>query len=103
MKESKIIQEYILKNTSEKFEETPFGQIVVDEVNKAVAEIPEIKIALEYLAEQEDAELEANTKELGKSYATATLNKVREDMIEKLPQMVEDILASIMSEMETSE
>ena len=103
MSENKIIQEYILKNTREKFEETPFGQIVADEVNKAVAEIPEIKLALGYLAEQEDSDLEANTKELGKSYATAALNRVRGEMIEKLPQMVEEVLADIMRQMDASE
>ena len=100
---NKILEEYILKNTGEKFEETPFGQIVVDEVNKAVAQIPEIKLALDYLAEQEDADLEASTKELGRSYARATLNRVREDMVDKIPQMIEDVLADIMSQMETSE
>ena len=100
---NKILEEYILKNTREKFEETPFGQIVADEVNKAVAEIPEIKLALGYLAEQEDSDLEANTKELGKSYATAALNRVRGEMIEKLPQMVEEVLADIMRQMDASE
>lgn len=96
---NKILEEYILKNTGEKFEETPFGQIVVDEINKAVAEIPEIKLALDFLAEQEDADLEARTKELGRSYATAALNKTREEMVERLPEMIEQILSDIMSEM----
>ena len=100
---NKILEEYILKNTGEKFEETPFGQIVADEINKAVAEIPEIKLALDYLAEQEDPDLEASTKELGKSYATAALNRVRGEMVERLPQMVEEILADIMSQMDTGE
>lgn len=100
---NKILEEYILKNTGEKFEETPFGQIVADEINKAVAEIPEIKLALDYLAEQEDPDLEARTKELGKSYATTALNKVRGEMVERLPQMVEEILADIMNQMETGE
>ena len=100
---NKILKEYILKNTGEKFEETPFGQIVVDEINKAVSEMPEIKLALEYLAEQEDPELESNTRELGKQYATAALNKVRGEMVEKLPQMIEDVLADIMNQMDSNE
>ena len=100
---SNILNEYILKNTGEKFEETPFGQIVADEINKAVAEIPEIKVALEYLSEQEDAELEASTKELGKSYATAALNRARDEMIEKLPEVVSQLVEDLMDEMGSSE
>ena len=97
---NKILQEYILRNGGETFEDTPFGQIVADEVNKAVANIPEIKLALEQLAEQEDAELEMVTKKLGRDYAVATLNKVREEMVEKIPQMVEEILADLMDKLE---
>ena len=100
---NKILKEHILKNTGEKFEETPFGQIVVDEINKAVSEIPEIKLALDCLAEQEDPELESSTKDLGKQYATAALNKVRAEMVEKLPQMIEDVLADIMNQMDSNE
>lgn len=102
MNKNNIIEEYILKNTSEKFEETPFGQIVVDEINKAVAEIPEIKLALDYLSEQDDPELEANTKKLGRSYAEAALNKARTEMVEKLPglvaQIIDDMLAEVSPE-----
>ena len=97
---NKILEEYILKNSNENFEDTPFGQIVVDEVNAAVSEMPEIKLALDYLAEQEDAELEAQVNDLGRQYATAALQKVRDEMVERLPQMVEDILANLMNEIE---
>lgn len=100
---NKVLEEYILKNTGEKFEETPFGQIVVDEINKAVSEVSEIKLALDYLTEQEDAELESQVGELGRQYATAALNRVRGEMIEKLPQMVEEILADIMTQMDSNE
>ena len=68
-----------------------------------IAEIPEIKLALEYLAEQEDAELEARTKELGRSYAAAALSRAREEMIEKLPEVVSQLVEDLMAEMETSE
>lgn len=98
-----VLREYIINGSSEKFEQTPFGQIVADEVNKAVAEIPEIKLALEYLAEQEDAELEARTKELGRSYAAAALSRARDEMIEKLPGIVAQLVEDLMAEMETSE
>ena len=103
MSENKILEEYILKNTRENFEETPFGQIVVDEINKAVSEVHEIKLALDYLAEQEDPELESQVSELGRQYATAALNRVRGEMIEKLPQMVEEVLADIMRQMDANE
>lgn len=98
----KALHEYIL-NHEEKFEETPFGQIVVDEINKAVAEIPEIKLALEQMSIEADPNLQANVQQLGREYATATLNKVRGEMIERLPQMVEDILADIMNQMDAAE
>ena len=49
-----VLHEYIVKSEPERFEQTPFGQIVVDEINKAVAEIPEIKLALDFLSEQEE-------------------------------------------------
>jgi len=100
---NKILEEYILKNTGEKFEESPFGQIVADEINKAVSEVHEIKLALDYLAEQEDPELESQVSELGRQYATAALNRVRGEMIEKLPQMVEEVLADIMRQMDANE
>ena len=89
---NKILEEYILKNTREKFEETPFGQLVADEVNKAVAEIPEIKLALEFLSEQDDPELEKDTAELGKKYATYALNRVRDELASQLEQIVADVL-----------
>lgn len=102
-KMNKILEEYILKNTGENFEETPFGQIVADEVNKAVAEIPEIKLALEFLSEQDDQEIERDTQELGRTYARATLSKVKEEMISKLPEMVDKVLQDLLDGLEFDE
>ena len=92
---NKILEEYILKNTREKFEETPFGQLVADEVNKAVAEIPEIKLALEYLSEQEDPELEQKTAALGREYATFALNRVRDELGAQLEKIVADVMRDL--------
>ena len=92
---SKILEEYILKNTREKFDETPFGQLVADEVNKAVAEIPEIKLALEYLSEQEDSELAQDTADLGKKYATYALNRVRDELAGQIEKIVTDVMKEI--------
>ena len=92
---SKILEEYILKNTREKFEETPFGQIVADEVNKAVAEIPVIKLALEYLSEQEDAELEQKTAALGNDYAMYALNRVRDELAGQIEKIVADVMKEV--------
>ena len=97
-KVNKILEGYILNHTSEKFEETPFGQIVVDEINKAVAEIPEIKLALDYLSEQDDPELEANTKNLGRAYAEKALKMARTEMVEKLPGLVAQIIDDMLAE-----
>tara|TARA_B100000902_G_C27182160_1_gene849492 strand:+ start:291 stop:842 length:552 start_codon:yes stop_codon:yes gene_type:complete len=98
-----VLQEYIVKNTTEAFDQTPFGQIVVDEINKAVAEIPEIKLALDYLSEQDDPELEANTKKLGREYATAALNKARTEMVEKLPGLVAELIDELITQAEAPE
>jgi hypothetical protein len=100
---ARIMKEYIHKNSKENFEETPFGQIVADEVNKAVSEIPEIKLALEFLSEQEDQEIERNTQELGRTYARATLSKVKEEMVSKLPELVDKVLQDLLDGLEFDE
>ena len=57
-KESKnpIFERYFIQNSKKEIsKKIPIGQIVADEVNKAVAEIPEIKLALNLISEQDDA------------------------------------------------
>ncbi len=97
---NKILKEYILQNTVEKFEETAFGQMVVDEINKAVGEIPEIKLALEQISTEPDPELEAHVKKLGRGYAVHALNTVRDRMIVELPNMVEEIVKDLLGKLE---
>jgi hypothetical protein len=82
------------RGIKENFEKTPFGQIVADEVNKAVNELDEIKLARQVLSEQE-------MLNLGKQVATSVLQQVRDKMVESLPEMVEEILSQVMSEMGT--
>jgi len=78
----------------EDFENTPFGQIVADEVNKVVNNLPEIKLASSILSEQE-------TQELGREVAVSVLNQVRNKMVEDLPGMVEEILQNVLAEMDS--
>ena len=79
---NKILKEYILKNTGEKFEETPFGQIVADEINYVVNNLPEIQLAREVLGEQE-------AQKAGVNIAQLIMGKVREALVEMLPSMVQ--------------
>lgn len=49
-----IFERYFIQNSKkEEFQETPFGQIVADEVNNAVNALPEIRLARDVLEEQE--------------------------------------------------
>ena len=86
--------------TLKSFSSSPFGQIVVDEVNKAIANIPEIRLALDVLEEQEEAdpELQARVLQYGKEKAVEVLNKVRE----KLTLDIEATIEEVMNEMELS-
>ena len=105
---SKIFESYFKQNikeglvnkpeTLESFSSSPFGQIVVDEVNKAIANIPEIRLALDVLEEQEEAdpELQAQVLQYGKEKAVEVLNKVRE----KLTSDIETTIEQVMNEME---
>lgn len=79
---NKILKEYILKNTGEKFEETPFGEIVANEINYAVNNLPEIELAREVLGEQE-------AQKAGVDIAQLIMGKVREALVEMLPSMVQ--------------
>ena len=84
----------VSSQVQENFENTPFGQIVADEVNKVVNNLPEIKFASSILSEQE-------TQELGREVAVSVLNQVRNKMVEDLPGMVEEILQNVLSEMDS--
>ena len=84
----------VSSQVQENFEDTPFGQIVADEVNKVVNNLPEIKFASSILSEQE-------TQELGREVAVSVLNQVRNKMVEDLPGMVEEILQNVLAEMDS--
>ncbi len=92
MNKNNIIEEYILKNTSEKFEETPFGQIVADEVNYVVNNLPEIQLARDVLGEQ--AAVEAGTK-----IAQTLLRKLRAEMEAKIPALVQQEVEKMQAEL----
>jgi len=89
---NKIIEEYIIKNTREKFEETPFGQIVVDEINYVVSNLPEIQLAREVLGEQEA--VDAGTK-----IAQTLLAKLRAEMTALIPGLVKQEVEKIQADL----
>ena len=92
MNKNNIIEEYILKNTSEKFEETPFGQIVVDEVNYVVNNLPEIQLAREVLGEQDAAKA-------GRDIAQTLLVKLRAEMTALIPGLVKQEVEKIQADL----
>ena len=81
------------RGIKESFEETPFGQIVADEVNKVVSNLPEMQLARDVLSEQE-------TQDIGRNLALNVLGKVREKMAEDLPKMVDEMLKKVLAEMD---
>jgi hypothetical protein len=89
---NKTLKEYILKNTGEKFEETPFGQIVADEVNYVVNNLPEIQLARGILGEQEAADA-------GAKIAQTLLVKLRQEMIALIPELVKQEVEKIQTDL----
>lgn len=89
---NKILEEYILKNTREKFEETPFGQVVADEVNYVVNNLPEIQLARDVLGEQE-------ANDAGSEIAQALITRVRKQMEAKLSELVQQEVEKIRAEL----
>ena len=74
------------------FEETSYGQMVADAINQVVSEMPEIKLGLAVLAEQDDDELKASVQELGRTEAmnimTAFKAKIAADLQETLDEVL---------------
>ena len=86
------------RGVKESFEETPFGQLVADEINKIVSEMPEIKLALEIISEQEQEDTEELTKkvqELGRAKGLEIMNafkaKLDSELSEKLQQVMDEL------------
>lgn len=76
------------------FEETSYGQMVADAINQVVSEMPEIKLGLAVLAEQDDDELKASVQELGRTEAmnimTAFKAKIAADLQETLDEVLRE-------------
>jgi hypothetical protein len=84
-----------LQETTEKtFEETSYGQMVADAINQVVSEMPEIKLGLAVLAEQDDDDLKASVQELGRTEAlnimTAFKAKIAADLQETLDEVLRE-------------
>ena len=76
----------------EKFEETPFGQIVADEVNYVVNNMPEIQLARDVLGEQEAVAA-------GTDIAQTLLTKLRQEMVALIPGLVKQEVEKMQAEL----
>ena len=85
MQENKIIQEYILKNTPQPPKDVSVIEIIADEVNETLNNLPEIQLASEILSEDE-------LKKLFSPFAKKVVMNVYGQIGEKIKTMVrEDI------------
>jgi hypothetical protein len=84
----------IAKVNEKTFEETSYGQMVADAINQVVSEMPEIKLGLAVLAEQDDDDLKASVQELGRTEAlnimTAFKAKIAADLQETLDEVLRE-------------
>jgi len=87
---NKILEEYILKNTREKFEETPFGQIVADEVNYVINNMPEIKLARDVLEEEAFGELAGQAAQQVLKLVAAELKKAVPNLVSQMAEKIKD-------------
>jgi VIT1/CCC1 family predicted Fe2+/Mn2+ transporter len=78
---NKIIQEYIMQNTPQQSEDVTIVEIIADEVNEALNNLPEIQLASEVLSEDE-------LKELFAPLAKQVVMNVRGRISEKIKTMV---------------
>lgn len=82
---SKIIQEYILKNTPQPPKEVSVIEIIADEVNKTLNNLPEVQLASEILSEDELKKLFAP---LAKEIVMSVYGQVSEKIILEEPKEV---------------
>ena len=88
---NKIILEYILQNTQEVFEETPFGQIVADEVNYVVNNMPEIQLARNVLDE-------GAFEDLATDAARQVMELVKTQLRDAVPNLVAQMAEKIQGD-----
>jgi hypothetical protein len=85
-----IFERYFQDNLSfrekERFEKTPFGQIVADEINYAINNLPEIKLAREVLGNQV-------AEQSGSKIASKILPAIRDALVQFLPSLIQQEIA----------
>ena len=91
------------RGIKESFEETPFGQLVADEINRIVAEMPEIKLGLEVLAEQEEQgaeteELAQQIQKAGRDKAMQIMTAFKTKLDNEYSEMIQQALGEIASQ-----
>ena len=96
---NKILKEYIIKNGGETFEETPFGQIVADEVNYVINNMPEIQLARDVLEEEAFGELAQGAAKQVLQLVAAELKKAVPNLVS---QMAEKIKSEAQKEIENA-
>lgn len=79
---NKILEEYILKNTPQPPKDVSIIEIIADEVNRVLNDLPEIKLASEVLSEDE-------LKDLFSPLAKQVVTKVRGQIEEEIKKLVE--------------
>lgn len=79
---NKILKEYILSNAPKPPEDVSIIEIIADEVNRVLNDLPEIKLASEVLSEDE-------LKELFSPLAKQVVTKVRGQIEEEIKKLVE--------------
>jgi len=86
MSENKILQEYIMQNTPQQPEDVSIIEIIADEVNETLNNLPEVQLASEILSEDE-------LKNLFSPLAKQVVARVRDQIGEKIKGLVEQAIS----------
>lgn len=92
-RENKILKEYIMQNTPQQPEDVSIIEIIADEVNETLSNLPEVRLASEVLSEDE-------LKKLFSPLAKQVVVNVHGQIEEKIRKMVEmDVSAGLVAAM----
>ena len=92
-RENKILKEYIMQNTPQQPEDVSIIEIIADEVNETLSNLPEVQLASEVLSEDE-------LKKLFSPLAKQVVVNVHGQIEEKIRKMVEmDVSAGLVAAM----
>ena len=99
---NKILKEYIMQNTPQQSEDDSIIEIIADEVNEALNNLPEIKLASEVLSEDELKELFAPlAKQVVMSVHGQIGQKIKGMVLAEIaPQITPDQYAAILGRLD---